>query len=136
MNRHTLIFSYDGFMSAAILAQGAVHLSCFVQRESHPSHPSTYISLMFDGVSSIAAQVLSTRAVHRAAGPEGKGLANEIEASLNDDFEVDLALAAEERFLTATSKGDRSRRYIAEREGWSYRRCIVGSEEQARVQQR
>ena len=104
MNRHTLIFSYDGFMSAAMLAQGAVHLSCFVQREFHTSHPSTYMSRMFDGVSSIAAQVLYTRAVHRAAGPEGKGLANEIEASLNDDFEVDLAIAAEERFSTAKSK--------------------------------
>ena len=105
MNRHTLVFSYDGFMSADILAQGAVHLSCFAQRESHPSHPSTYRSLMFEGVSSIAAQVLSARAVHRACGPEGKGLAKEIEASLNDDFEVELAIAAEERFSTAKSKG-------------------------------
>ena len=32
-------------------------------------------------------------------------MANEIEASLNDDFEVDLVIAAEERFSTAKSKG-------------------------------
>ena len=60
---------------------------------------------MLDGVCSLAAQVLSTRAVRRAAGPKGKGFVDEIEASLNDEFEVDLALAAEERCLTAKSKG-------------------------------